>query len=153
MTTKLMPKAVCLPPDLFRGSHSVYVTVKLNGKDFPCLLEQRIGGTQPYRTQFDISIDGTINLLSAGPGLGVHSFTIFEGPFDPNCPTTNKFLSTEYENMRDIKNRIIKIAYSHVSGHAPTFSGIINSMGSTQACDDDGNITMTTNVEALGVWS
>lgn len=152
MPDKLMSNAVCLPPDILKETVPVYVGVYLNGEYFPCLLEERIGGTQPYRTQFDISIEGTINLLSAGPGLGTHSFTIFEGPFDPNCPNTNKCLSSEYAKMRNIKNRIIKIVYQHIP-NAPTFSGIIHSLQSVQSVMGDGNIVMTTSVEAMGVWS
>ena len=153
MSDKLFPSAVCLPPDVLGGKHPVYVTVKLNGQDFPCLLTESIGGSQPYRTQFDIAIDGTISLVSAGPGIGTHSFTIFEGPFDPNCPTSNKMLSTEYKNMRHLKNRVIKIAYRHVQGNVPTFSGIIHGLKSVQSVDNDDNIIMITSVEALGVWS
>lgn len=126
------------------------IIILINNKKFEGLLADNMGGIQPYRTQFNVTVNGDIHVLSAGKGLGTQEFTVFEGPF--KCGAAIDCMADYYDSIDDINERVIKIVYVNATSKAPVFSGIINGMASTQSVNNDGTITMITKVGALGTW-
>lgn len=149
--SKLMPNATNLylsGDDNLKNSISIH----LGGSIFPCLLDEQIGGGQPFRTQVDVTLDGSIYLLSAGQGIGNHTFTVFEGPFPADCGPSMNCISEKYASLGTLESRMIKIAYTDQPS-ALTFTGVINNLTTFRRVEASGNIIIVTKVEALGIWA
>lgn len=149
--SSIFSKHSVLTPTLQSSENSVMI--RINDRIFGGLLTQSMGGRQSYRTQINMLLNGDIQILSAGKGIGSHEFTVFEGPFTDCGEGTPECISSYYESLTRLEERTIRIIYTD-PGNKLTFRGVIVAMTSTRTVDDQsGTIMMVTKVEALGTWA
>lgn len=117
------------------------------------------GGNQPFRTQYDMAVDGSQFVLAAGKGLGTYEFKLLEGPFT-SCggQITNSSQSSflkEYKQLKKAKDRQITVitrARGSSTQYSVTFKGLINNVqvGASRGENGEGYVIIV--VSATGVW-
>lgn len=115
-------------------------------------------GVQLFRTQYDIAVDGTQYILTAGRGHGGFSFTVLEGPIC-NADDRETFAS-KYGDLDKYKTRTIKVVTSLDHGEQATastknaakFSGVIVSAETRHVIGENGATIITTTINAEGMW-
>lgn len=118
-------------------------------------LLDRAGTNQPFRTQYDMAIDGTAYLVGAGRGAGDYEFKVLDGPFcTSEKKTENVSMLAKITEFDNISARTIKIVMpTGNSVSDKTFSGVINSISTYHFRTDDGQLYYISSVGASGIWS
>ena len=138
----------------------VTVAIGKNTSPFKCLLMDQAGGAQPFRTQYDIALDGTQYVLAAGKGRGNYELKLLEGPINTcsNAPDNIKDMSLHqiYKNQMDrLDGRKITI----VTGSNPDntreswkFTGIIDQLATYAHVSESGERYIVNVITATGMW-
>lgn len=142
---------------LFRGlpadeGGTVKAYIKLGGQDAnQYKITGETEGKQIFRTQYDLAIDGTEYILTAGVGQGEYHFVIFEGPFDCADAQGPVFMSRLHE-LKDFERRSIDVDIPFNKSKHAFFSGIIIGASFSQKMDKDGSYRVYTTVNTIGTW-
>ena len=143
--------------------NAVYAWIKI-GNDSPnkCLITAEAGGVQNFRTQYDIAVDGSEYLLTAGRGGGGFTFRVYEGPFCAPDSGKNGFthFADKYGKLDNYDSRKIEVVMSLEPGtnaakstkNAAKYRGIIIAATTMQTRMNDGSVTIITDVKAEGMW-
>ena len=120
-------------------------------------------GTQVFRTQYDVAVDGSQYVLTAGRGKGGIELTVFDGPI-ASCNFTNKAapkaFSIKYSNLETYSSREITVTFklpsqsnAQTTEQSAEFSGVIVAAHTNQDVDPrTGVIVTTTQIAAEGMW-
>ena len=118
------------------------------------------GGNQPFRTQYDMAIDGSQFVLAAGKGLGNYEFKLLEGPLTHCAGTTGTNSQTsflrEYKKLKKAADRQITVitrAKGSSTQYSVTFKGLINNVQVSATKGENGERYLIIVVSATGVWS
>ena len=134
------------------------VTVQLGETLTPKLyaLVGPTGGAQPFRTQYDVAIDGTTYVLTAGKGVGTYQFTLLEGAFkDCAGGEVGESFMADYKTLKGYKSRKIRLVTKGTinTNNSITFDGVVDNVLTSVNVDDSTGQTYTTiQVTATGVW-
>ena len=129
------------------------VVVKIANNSFTYNLYNTVSGTQPFRTQVDVTLDGKMKLLSGGKALGDIKLHMLEP--DQLCSSNNSQTpvavthgaSRLVGNVASI-NRQITVTFP-----GTRFNGVITSVSpSVSDIDGKGTFLQTTIVTASGTW-
>lgn len=115
-------------------------------------LLERAGHNQPFRTQYDVALDGTTYLVGAGRGSSVYEFKVLDGPFCADEKQTS--ILEELTEFDVLANRTLKITMP--TGHKnsiKTFTGVINEASTYHVQGDAGELYYISTVTASGVWA
>lgn len=135
------------------------VTVQLGESLSPRLyaLVGPTGGAQPFRTQYDVAVDGTTYVLTAGKGVGTYQLSLLEGAFkDCAGGTVGESFMADYKKLQGYKSRKIRLVTRGTTNtnNSMTFNGIIDNVLTSVNVDDSTGQTYTTiQVTATGIWS
>lgn len=118
------------------------------------------GGVQPFRTQYDVAVDGTTYVLTAGKGVGTYQFTLLEGAFK-DCSargsnTINDSFMADYKKLKGYRSRKIRLVTRGTlsTSNSLTFFGIIDNVVTSVVVDESTGQSYTQiTVTATGVWS
>lgn len=108
--------------------------------------------SQPYRTQYDITLDGTVYILDAGKGIGTYTFMVYEGPF--GCPEEiESSLAKTINNAETLEDRKITAVHYYSDGTKlqGTFTGYVSGV-TVELVANENNLGLTVQVEANGQW-
>ena len=157
------PQNIIIPSSTIAKSQLVSVTIGKNSAAKQYRLINQAGGRQPFRTQYDIALDGTQYVLAAGRGLGDYEFTMLDNITDCSTPnrdaniTSNPSFIPEYKNMRTAQDRWLRIVTgADNSGNGRNtliFKGLVNMVTATAARGDNGEAYLQINLSAVGIWS
>lgn len=138
------------------------VSVKLGSSSSPrqYLLVNGAGGTQPFRTQYDMALDGSQYVLTAGKGVGTYEFQLLEGPIHTcrgggSATRYSSFIS-DYKGMKGADSRkltIVTKTQSATTRNSITFVGLINQVNINAVRGEDGESYVLAVVSATGTWS
>lgn len=138
------------------------VDVRIGSSDRPRKfhLIDTAGGNQPFRTQYDMAIDGTQFVLAAGKGLGTYEFRLLEGPLE-HCAGSSALDSQtsflrEYKKLKKAEDRQITVitrAKGSSTQYSVTFKGLINNVQVSAVKGESGERYLIIIVSATGVWS
>lgn len=112
-------------------------------------------GSQPFRTQYDIAVDGSIYALNAGKGLGSITFTLLEGPFRCTQNANPAYLLTNLMRTNKLEDRRVEIIINYNAGVAKNvikFVGYINNVTPQITETQNDSIIYYTTVDAEGTW-
>ena len=137
------------------------VNVKLGASGSPrqYLLIDGAGGSQPFRTQYDMALDGSQFVLTAGKGIGTYEFKLLEGPVKDcgsKVNTSKSSFVSDYKKMDDADSRRLTIVTktdSSTTKNSLTFRGIINQVAINAARGEDGESYVIIIVSATGIWT
>lgn len=113
---------------------------------------------QPFRTQFDVAIDGSEYVIAAGKGIGSYDFKVLEGPFTcAEFATYQSILEKLDEFAKTVDDRRITMTLLNGNSQASkvtesVFKGIINNVTTTTTVYEGGEKVIVSNISALGSW-
>jgi len=117
------------------------------------------GGAQPFRTQYDVAVDGTAYALTAGKGVGAYQFTLLEGAIqDCDNNTVGDSFMEDYKKLKGYRSRKLVIVTYGVSTRGTTetsmtFTGIIDNVLTTVLVDEQTGQSYTQiQITASGLW-
>lgn len=133
----------------------IIITIGKSGEPFNLLLVDRTESTQPYRTQYDVALDGTTYVVGAGKGVGNFVFKVLDGPFQ--CPSDSQFASmtTNIGSYSRLSDRQVKITVPDglKGAHGKVFNGTLNSITNNNVIDENGAYYIISLVDVNGVWA
>ena len=108
---------------------------------------------QPFRTQFDVSVDGSEYVIAAGKGVGTYNFKVLEGPFDCNSTESNTTMLELFKRFSGaLKNRRIVMTLMSSERTTVVFSGVITSTATSTVVTDNGTRFIVSAITAMGSW-
>jgi len=136
------------------------VKVAIGSKDpLACLLMDQAGGSQPFRTQYDIALDGTQYVLAAGKGRGSYELKLLEGPISDCSGTgevTTKTLHDLYASeMGRLSGRKITITTGvdlKSTKKCWVFEGLIDQLTTLAQVTNTGEKYIINVISATGMW-
>ena len=134
------------------------VTIQLGDDDqFDALLMGHDTVSQPYRTQFDVAIDGSEYIIAAGKGIGEYEFSILDGPFTCADFKDRSSILTKLQGFNNsVTNRTILMTLNNAGaaagGSSHLFSGVVSKVTTTLRVMDDGTKAVISTVTAEGSW-
>lgn len=152
--TPVLAKSQTLIRGLSDDEGTVKALIKL-GAD-PDVNQYKISGQtegqQIFRTQYDVAVDGTEYILTAGAGQGTYTFTIFEGPFDCD-QSQGPVFAARLSRMDFFENRTIVVVIPFGTTESAFFSGLIVGSTINQKMDNThGSYTVMTQISTVGRW-
>jgi hypothetical protein len=127
------------------------ITLTIGVHKLTSTLMAQAQGEQPYRTQYDIALDGKPYIVGAGKALGVSSFVLLDGPF--LCDSKEKSTLNTLKTMQKLADRKITITIPTAGGNTQ-FTGYVTKF--TIELDDQlspGSYYIWTGITAQGVWA
>ena len=142
--------------------NTVYAWIKVG--DDPAnryLIINETRGLQIFRTQYDVAVDGTRYMLTAGRGRGGFTFTVLEGPL-VNCDgsETTTFAS-KYGDLDKYKKRTVDVVLGLEASDSNTgkntknaahFSGVITQAETSRAIGSGAEVLTQTTINSEGMW-
>ena len=117
------------------------------------------GGAQPFRTQYDVAVDGTAYALTAGKGVGTYQFMLLEGAFqDCDNNTVGDSFMEDYKKLKGYRSRKLVIVTKGTAGLRTTsasmkFTGVIDNVLTTVLVDEQTGQSYTQiQITASGLW-
>ena len=158
------PQTTVIPQSSITKGQLVSVTVGRSGVVRQYLLINQAGGRQPFRTQYDIALDGTQYVLAADRGLGDYEFTMLDGVTECRSDIRNNYYKhtntasfiPAYKGMHTAQDRWIKIVTGDKNlgngRNLLTFKGLVNMVTTTAVRGDNGESYLQINLSAVGIW-
>ena len=144
------------------GAKLVKVSIGSEKKPLTCLLMDQAGGAQPFRTQYDVALDGTQYVLAAGKGRGSYELKLLEGPITDCSGATNKVedmsLHTLYNSSisKNLAGRQIEITTGinpDTTNKCWVFKGVIDQLATYAQVTEDGERYIINTISATGMWT
>lgn len=133
------------------------VTIKIANKLYPGYLIPDAEGSQPFRTQYDITVDGSIYALNGGKGVGDLQFVVMEGPF--LCAPGGKIpelMSSKLLTSDKLEDRKVEITVNYATTatcNRSKFVGYVDNLSlNIQEDKNTNSVVYRTIVDARGIW-
>ena len=129
------------------------VSIGINGRIANVLLLGPDAVQQPFRTQFDVAIDGSEYVVAAGKGIGSYTFNVLEGPF---CESLEKTQETILDRITgfgtSLQGRRMFMTLNNGRRTGRTFNGVICNVTTAVDVSSDGARTIVSSITAAGSW-
>lgn len=144
------------------GARLVKVSIGDKKKPLDCLLMDQAGGAQPFRTQYDVALDGTQYVLAAGKGRGSYELKLLEGPIKDCSGSGDKIADMSLHKLynasisKNLAGRNIEITTGinpDSTDQCWVFKGVIDQLATYAQVTEDGERYIINTVSATGMWT